>query len=163
MGTRFTTLTSANRSPTQHQTRCLPSAMYSEIRDSGESDTSAVSLNYCSHCLHPFQCLMISSLTWTHVQAGSDPMSSPPLNGRISFLTVEYLSSLSKSFLLRNSTGLSSYAFPWTSTAPSPTSDASTCTINLLEKSGLCKTASRHYKKLFKRIRLLHTHWANRI
>ncbi len=48
MGTRFTTLTSANRSPTQHQTRCLPSAMYSEIRDSGESDTSAVSLNYCS-------------------------------------------------------------------------------------------------------------------
>ncbi len=32
--TRSTTLTSANRSPTRRHTRCLPSALYSENRDS---------------------------------------------------------------------------------------------------------------------------------
>ncbi len=37
--TRSTTLTSANRSPTQSHTRCLPSALYSENRDSSVKRT----------------------------------------------------------------------------------------------------------------------------
>ncbi len=37
--TRSTTLTSANRSPTQRHTRCLPSALYSENRYSSEKRT----------------------------------------------------------------------------------------------------------------------------
>ncbi len=37
--TRFTTLTSANRSPTRRHKRCLPSALYSENRDSSVKRT----------------------------------------------------------------------------------------------------------------------------
>ncbi len=37
--TRSTTLTSANRSPTRRHTRCLPSALYSENRDSSVKRT----------------------------------------------------------------------------------------------------------------------------
>ncbi len=37
--TRSTTLTSANRSPTRRHTHCLPSAMYSENRDSSVKRT----------------------------------------------------------------------------------------------------------------------------
>ncbi len=37
--TRSTTLTSANRSPTRHHTRCLQSALYSENRDSSVKRT----------------------------------------------------------------------------------------------------------------------------
>ncbi len=37
--TRSTTLTSANRSPTQRHTRCLPSVLYSENRDSSVKRT----------------------------------------------------------------------------------------------------------------------------
>ncbi len=44
--TRSTTLTSANRSPTHRNTRCLPSALYSENRDSSVKKTPLQSARY---------------------------------------------------------------------------------------------------------------------
>ncbi len=56
--TQSTSLTSANRSPTQRHTRCLPSALYSENRDSSPKTVSdslcrnslVMQTNCCSSC-----------------------------------------------------------------------------------------------------------------
>ncbi len=58
--TRSTTLTSANRSPIRRQTRCLPSALYSENRDSSVKRTPLQSAR--RHRMWAFACS--SRLRW---------------------------------------------------------------------------------------------------
>ena len=62
-----------------------------------------------------------------------------------SFPTVEYLSSLDNSFLLKYPMGCSSPSSPfWVSTAPTPLSEASVCKMKGLVKSGVCKIGLEH-------------------
>ncbi len=67
--TRSTTLTSANRSPTWRHTRCLPSALYSENRDSSVKRTPLQSARRieCEHL--PTQVSYDNEL-----QSGRDPV-----------------------------------------------------------------------------------------